>query len=96
MAPLSSLSPQVEFKYSGATYIVRSVDGGSAKCKLTFDDSDDSDCEEIELPVEQVLVLVKAYNRPLAPVGSRHLRDLHNPPLSLLLLLHHLDVDKRL
>jgi hypothetical protein len=44
------------------------VNGGNAKCKLTFDDSDESDCEEIELPVEQVLVLVKAFNRPLVPL----------------------------
>jgi hypothetical protein len=65
VAPIATISPHAEFKYNGATYNVKSVDGVNAKCKLAFDDSDDSDCEEIELPVEQVIVLVKAFNRPL-------------------------------
>jgi hypothetical protein len=41
------------------------VDEGRAKCKLTFEYADDSDCEYIELPVEEVIPLVKEYNRPI-------------------------------
>jgi hypothetical protein len=68
VAPIAAISPQAEFRYNGSVDNVKSVDGSNAKCKLTFDDSDDSDCEELELPVDQVIVLVKEYNTPLSAV----------------------------
>jgi hypothetical protein len=70
--PIVSISPNAEFRYGpgkGAIYSIKTILGnGTAKCKLTFDDTDDSDCEELELPVEQVEVLVKAYNKVEPPL----------------------------
>jgi hypothetical protein len=65
LGPIETVCPRAEFRYKGLTYNVNSVDEGRAKCKLTFEDSDDSDCEYIELPVEEVIPLVKEYNRPI-------------------------------
>jgi glutamine amidotransferase-like uncharacterized protein len=62
-----SVSRKAEFRYGagkGAVYSIKDVDSenGTAKCKLTFDDTDDSDTEELVLPLEQVTELVKAFN----------------------------------
>jgi hypothetical protein len=38
--PIDSVTPRSEFTYDGAVYSVKSVENGTAKCKLTFDDSE--------------------------------------------------------
>jgi hypothetical protein len=60
----TTVSPQTEFRYGpdGAVYSVRRVVDGRVKCKLTYEDSDDSDIEELDLPVEEVVQLVKQHN----------------------------------
>jgi hypothetical protein len=66
-APIVDVIPNAEFRYGpgpGAVYSVKTVENGTAKCKLTFEDPDDSDTEELVLPVEQVTELIKAFNKP--------------------------------
>jgi hypothetical protein len=61
LAPIVNVIPNAEFRYGpgkGVIYSVKSVENETAKCKLTFDDSDDSDCELLMLPVHEVTELV--------------------------------------
>jgi hypothetical protein len=61
---IDSITPQSEFRFNGAMYNVKSVEGDIVKCKLSHhEDSDDSDCEEFTFPVEQITDLVKEYNK---------------------------------
>ena len=61
-AAIATVNPQSEFRYGGAVYSVKKVTDGKVFSKLTYEDSDDSDIEELELGVDEVTKLVKAYN----------------------------------
>ena len=60
--PIRNVFPSAEFRYGPAIYNVKRVEDGIVKCKLTHEDTDDSDADELELPEEEVAELIKAYN----------------------------------
>jgi hypothetical protein len=65
-APIVSIKEKDEFRYKRSIYSVKAIVDGKVKCKLTWEDSDDSDFDEeqmLVLPVEQVTPLVKAFNQ---------------------------------
>jgi hypothetical protein len=47
--PIVTVNPHAQFRYAGAVYSVKKVVDGKVISKLTYEDSDDSDIEELEL-----------------------------------------------
>jgi hypothetical protein len=65
-APIGCVKERDEFRYKKSIYSVKAIEDGNVKCKLTWEDSDDSDFDEehmLVLPLEQVTPLVKAFNQ---------------------------------